>query len=77
MWAISLLIAVSALAVLASPALAIETHPFIGSIGPAGKQAGANFKDLQAVTVDPSDGDIYVLDTVTANRGLGRTAVQV
>ena len=67
--AAAVLIALALLALLAAPALALETHPFTGSIGPAGKAAGGVFKDLQAVTVDPATSDVYVLDTVTANRG--------
>lgn len=57
------------LAVLAAPALAVETHAFTGvTIGPGGKAASGQFTELASVTVDPSSGDLYVLDTANAGR---------
>jgi hypothetical protein len=54
----------------AAPALALETHPFTGvSVGPDGTTAG-HFSSLQAVAVDPSNGNLYVLDT--GGQGGGR-----
>jgi hypothetical protein len=56
------------LACSAAPALAVESHPFTGvTIGPEGKAAAGQFTDLASVTVDPSSGDLYVLDV--ANKG--------
>lgn len=63
------LAAVALLALLATPALAVETHAFTGvSVGPGGKAAASQFTDLASVTVDPSSGDLYVLDTAGNGR---------
>lgn len=63
------IIAAALLAFLATPALAIDTHPFTGvTIGPGGKAAGGQFTSLQSVTVDPSTGDLYVLDAAANGR---------
>src|SRR4051812_21985169 len=56
------LIVLALLAACATPALAVETHPFTNtSIGPGGAAAAGEFTDLAAVTVD-SSGNLYVLD---------------
>jgi hypothetical protein len=57
------------LALTATPALAIESHAFTGvSIGPGGRAVAGEFTDLQSVAVDPSNGDLYVLDTANGGR---------
>jgi hypothetical protein len=63
------LIAFTLLAFLATPAFAVETHAFTGvTIGPEGKTASGEFTDLQSVAVDPSTGDLYVLDVANGGR---------
>ena len=54
----------AAMALSASPAQALETRlPTGASLGPDGLGGSAGFQSLQAVAVDHSNGDLYVLDT--------------
>jgi len=63
------LIMLALLSFSAAPALAVETHAFTDvTIGPGGKAAPGQFTDLQSVAVDPSSGDLYVLDTANLGR---------
>jgi hypothetical protein len=51
------------LAVLASPALAAQTHPYAGtSFGPDGAGGTESFGRVQSLAVDPVNGDTYVYD---------------
>ncbi len=55
--------AVAALALTASPAFAVETHPYSGiSFGPEGPAGSASFASVQGVAVDQASGDVYVHD---------------
>jgi hypothetical protein len=57
------------LAFSAAPAIAVETHAFTEvTIGPGGKAAAGRFTNLTSVSVDPSSGDLYVLDTAKSGR---------
>ncbi len=63
------LIAFALLALWAGPAFAIETHAFTGiTIGPGGNSAAGQFTELASVALDPSNGDLYVLDTADGGR---------
>jgi hypothetical protein len=54
---------VAMLSVLASPALAAQTHPYIGtSFGPDGVGGTESFERVQSLAVDPGSGDTYVYD---------------
>jgi len=55
--------AVAMFAVLASPALAAQTHLYTGtSFGPDGVGGSASFERVQSLAVDPASGDTYVYD---------------
>jgi hypothetical protein len=57
------LVAAGLLALLASPALAAQTHPYTGtSFGPDGVGGSASFERVQSLAVDPDNGDTYVYD---------------
>jgi hypothetical protein len=54
---------VALLSVLASPALAAQTHPYTGtSFGPDGVGGSESFERVQSLAVDPANGDTYVYD---------------
>ena len=54
---------VAALMLCASPALAAQTHPYTGtSFGPDGVGGTESFERVQALAVDPANGDTYVYD---------------
>jgi hypothetical protein len=59
------ILAALVLALTASPALAIETHPFLGNFGSANQPSFGNAKGL---AIDPSNGDVLVIDGATVSR---------
>lgn len=68
----ALLLACGLAGFLATPALAVESHPFLSTIGPEGKGAPGAFHNLKSVAVDPATGDVYVLEGDRVNEpGLG------
>lgn len=54
---------VSLLGLCASPALAAETHPFVGSFGPDGVGGTESFNAVRSIAVDPASGATYVYDS--------------
>jgi hypothetical protein len=78
-------------ALTASPALAVETHPYTGiSFGPKGPATNDRFTDIGGVAVDPANGNVYVYDSSNAEKiykfdsagnpvnfsGLGKNAIE-
>jgi hypothetical protein len=52
-----------ALAALATPALAVQTHPYTGvSFGPDGTGGTESFEAVRSIAVDRVNGDVYVYD---------------
>ncbi len=53
----------SALALSATPALAVTSHPYTGlSFGPDGATGSATFNNVQGVAVDQASGNVYAYD---------------
>jgi hypothetical protein len=59
---------VGAMALMASPAFAVETHPYTGlSFGPDGT-ASTSFANVQGVAVDQASGNVFVYDAGAGGR---------
>jgi hypothetical protein len=58
-----LVVAATALLLIATPALGAQTHPYTGvSFGPDGVGGSQSFASVGSIAVDPVNGDVYVYD---------------